>query len=247
MESRMKLQGFEADAVWDMMPTGRLLVVDDDTFFRATLMEQFAAEGFDEVYEAETLIETFREIDLRNPDLIILDIRLRDGNGIEICRKLRERGFLKPIIMLTGQNAEQDIISSLEAGANDYVIKPMRLGELLARVKSQLLQHKVSDTAQFSIGGLSFLPANKLLKSKDETRKVILTEKESTILKYFYFAHPNCVKKEELLAEVWGFQNGLSTHTVETHIYRLRQKIKRLTKRNIILTGTQGYSLSSVA
>ncbi|CAI8199657.1 MAG: Transcriptional regulatory protein WalR [SAR116 cluster bacterium] len=246
MESRMKLQGLEAEAVWDTMPTGRLLVVDDDAFLRATLMEQFAAEGFDEVYEAETLIETFREIDLRNPDLIILDIRLPDGNGIEICRKLRERGFAKPIIILTGQNAEQDIIASLEAGANDYVIKPMRLGKLLARVKSQLWQHKASDTARFSIGGLSFLPANKLLKSEDETRKVILTEKESTILKYLYRAHPNCVTKEGLLAEVWGFQNGLSTHTVETHIYRLRQKIKRLTKKNIILTGMQGYSLSSV-
>ena len=242
----MKLQGLEAEAVWDTMPTGRLLVVDDDAFLRAALMEQFAAEGFDEVYEAETLIETFREIDLRNPDLIILDIRLPDGNGIEICRKLRERGFAKPIIMLTGQNAEQDIIASLEAGANDYVIKPMRLGKLLARVKLQLWQHKASDTARFSIGGLSFLPANKLLKSEDETRKVILTEKESTILKYLYRAHPNCVTKEELLAEVWGFQNGLSTHTVETHIYRLRQKIKRLTKKNIILTGMQGYSLSSV-
>ena len=242
----MKLQGLEADTVRDTMPIGRLLVVDDDAFLRATLMEQFAAEGFDEIYEAETLIETFREIDLRNPDLIILDIRLPDGNGIEICRKLRECGFAKPIIMLTGQNAEQDIIASLEAGANDYVIKPMRLSELLACVKTQLWQYMVSDKARFSIGELSFLPANKLLKSEDETRKVILTEKESTILKYLYRAHPNCITKEELLAEVWGFQNGLSTHTVETHIYRLRQKIKRLTKKNIILTGIQGYSLSSV-
>ena len=243
----MKLQGLEADTVRDTMPIGRLLVVDDDAFLRATLMEQFAAEGFDEIYEAETLIETFREIDLRNPDLIILDIRLPDGNGIEICRKLRECGFAKPIIMLTGQNAEQDIIASLEAGANDYVIKPMRLGELLARVKTHLWQYMVSDKARFSIGELRFLPANKLLKSEDETRKVMLTEKESTILKYLYRAHPNCITKEELLAEVWGFQNGLSTHTVETHIYRLRQKIKRLTKNNIILTGMQGYSLSSVA
>ena len=242
----MKLQGLEAEAVWDNRPTGRLLIVDDDAFLRATLKEQFLAEGFTEIFEAASLIETFREIDGCNPDLIILDIRLPDGNGIEICRKLRERGFAKPIIMLTGQNAEQDIISSLEAGANDYVIKPMRLGELLARVKSQLWQHKASDTARFSIGGLSFLPANKLLKSEDESRKVILTEKESTILKYLYRAPPNSIAKEELLAEVWGFQNGLSTHTVETHIYRLRQKVKRLTKKSIILTSGQGYSLSSV-
>jgi len=242
----MKLQGLDNNAVWEQAPNGRILVVDDDPFLRATLKEQFAVEGFDEVFEAENLIEAFREIDERSPDIVILDIRLPDGNGIEICRKLRDRGFSKPIIMLTGQNAEQDIISSLEAGANDYVIKPMRMGELLARVKSQLWQHKASDTARFSIGGLSFIPANKLLKSPDENRKVILTEKESTILKYLYRAHPNCVPKEELLAEVWGFQNGLSTHTVETHIYRLRQKVKRLTKTTIIITNTQGYSLSSL-
>ncbi|NCF49037.1 MAG: DNA-binding response regulator, partial [Bacteroidetes bacterium] len=106
--------------------------------------------------------------------------------------------------------------------------------------------HKSSDTARFSIDGLSFIPANNLLKSSDETRKVILTEKESTILKYLYRAHPNCVPKEELLAEVWGFQNGLSTHTVETHIYRLRQKVKRLTNKNIIMTTPLGYLLSSI-
>jgi DNA-binding response OmpR family regulator len=242
----MKMQGLDNNAVWEREPDGRILIIDDDPFLRATLKEQFAAEGFKEVFEAENLIEAFREIDERLPDLVILDIRLPDGNGVEICRKLRDRGFAKPIIMLTGQNAEQDIIASLEAGANDYVIKPMRMGELLARVKSQLWQHKASDTARFSIGGLSFIPANKLLKAADESRKVILTEKESTILKYLYRAHPNCVPKEELLAEVWGFQNGLSTHTVETHIYRLRQKIKRLSSENIIVTNSQGYSLSSV-
>ena len=246
MEWSMKLQGLDTGTVWDTAPTGRLLVIDDDPFLRATLKEQFAAEGFQDVFEAENLIEAFARIDDSNPDLVILDIRLPDGNGIEICRKLRERGFAKPIIMLTGQNAEEDIISSLEAGANDYVIKPMRMGELLACVKSQLWQHKASDTARFSIGGLSFVPANKLLKSPDDSRKVILTEKESTILKYLYRAHPNCVPKEELLAEVWGFQNGLSTHTVETHIYRLRQKIKRLTTKNIITTTALGYSLCSV-
>ena len=243
----MKLQGLDNNAVWEQAPNGRILVIDDDPFLRATLKEQFAAEGFDEVFEAENLIEAFREIDERLPDLVILDIRLPDGNGIEICRKLRDRGFSKPIIMLTGQNAEQDIIASLEAGANDYVIKPMRMGELLARVKSQLWQHKASDTARFSISGLSFIPANKLLKLADESRKVILTEKEATILKYLYRAYPNCVSKEELLAEVWGFQNGLSTHTVETHIYRLRQKVKRLTKQSVIITTSTGYALDSIA
>ncbi|MEC9143164.1 MAG: response regulator, partial [Pseudomonadota bacterium] len=156
----MKLQGLDGNAVWETDPQGRLLVIDDDPFLRATLCEQFAAEGFGDVAEAENLVEAFRQVDAFSPDLVILDIRLPDGNGVEICQNLRDRGFAKPIIMLTGQNAEEDIIASLEAGANDYVIKPMRIGELLARVKSQLWQHKASDTARFLIGGLSFIPAN---------------------------------------------------------------------------------------
>ena len=242
----MKLQGLDGSAVWDNEPKGRLLVVDDDMILRTTLREQFEAEGFDQISEAGSLFEAFREVEERTPDLLILDIRLPDGNGVEICRKLRERGFEKPIIMLTGQNAEEDIISSLEAGANDYVVKPMRMGELLARVKSQLWQHKASDTARFSISGLSFIPANKLLKLADDSRKVILTEKEATILEYLYRAYPTCVSKEELLTEVWGFQNGLSTHTVETHIYRLRQKVKRLTKQPVIITTSTGYALDSI-
>lgn len=242
----MKMQGLINDAVWDTSTSARLLIVDDDAFLRNTLREQLTSEGFTEIYEASRLSEVNDAVERANPDLILLDVRLPDGNGIEICRKLRERGFTNPILMLTGQDAEEDIVAGLEAGANDYVIKPMRMGELLARVRSQLWQHKASDTARFSIAGLSFVPANKLLKSADESKKVVLTEKEATILKYLYRAHPTGVTKEELLAEVWGFQNGLSTHTVETHIYRLRQKTRRLTKRHVILTTRTGYSLSSV-
>ena len=126
----MKLQGLDGNAVWESEPKGRILVVDDDPFLRATLREQFAAEGFEDVAEAENLVEAFRQIEMFSPDLVLLDIRLPDGNGVEICRKLRDRGFTKPIIMLTGQNAEEDTVASLEAGANDYVIKPMRMGEL---------------------------------------------------------------------------------------------------------------------
>ncbi len=225
----------------------KLLVVDDDLFLRATLREQLLAEGFPDVFEAGSMIEVMETIGSSDPDLIILDVSLPDGNGVEICRKLRARGYAKPIIMLTGQDSEADVIAGLEAGANDYVIKPMRLGELLARIKSQLHQHKASDTARFTIGDISFVPANKLLFSADGNRKVLLTEKEATILKFLYRAHPGGLTKEQLLSEVWGFQQGLSTHTVETHIYRLRQKIQRLSNEPIILTTRMGYSLALIS
>ena len=241
------MQGLINETVWDTSVSARLLIVDDDAFLRATLREQLESEGFKEIFEAGRLSEINDLLEEANPDLIILDVRLPDGNGVEVCRKLRDRGFSKPILMLTVQDAEADIVAGLEAGVNDYVVKPMRMGELLARVRSQLWQHKASDTARFSIAGLSFIPANKVLKTADGTKKAVLTEKEATILKYLYRAHPKGVSKEELLAEVWGFQNGLSTHTVETHIYRLRQKIRRICKKHVILTTRTGYSLSSVS
>ena len=242
----MKMQGLLNEVVRDSSTSARLLIVDDDALLRTTLRQQLVGEGFNEVFEASTLVEVSKKLPDANPDLILLNVCHPDGNGVEICRKLRERGFIKPIIMLAGQNAENHIVAGFEAGANDYIVKPMRMDELLARIRSQLCQHKATDTASFSISGISFVPANKLLKSADDTKKVILTEKEATILKYLYRANPVGVTKEELLTEVWGLQTGLSTHTVETHIYRLRQKIRRICKKPVILTTQEGYSLASV-
>ena len=114
-----------------------------------------------------------------------------DGNGVEICKRLRSDGFTKPIVMLTAKNAEADIIEGLEAGANDYVTKPLRMGELLARIHTQLRQFKASDDARFELADLNFVPANKMLhKMWMWTRMQALTEKETTILKFLYRAFP---------------------------------------------------------
>ena len=157
--------------------------------------------------------------------------------------RLRSDGFIKPIVMLTAKNAETDIIEGLEAGANDYVTKPLRMGELLARIHTQLQQFKASDNARFELADLNFVPANKMLYKMGCGRMQALTEKETTILKFLYCAFPESATKDELLTEVWGMQNGLTTHTLETHIYRLRQKIGRLTKTPIVVTTQNGYRL----
>ena len=130
-----------------------------------------------------------------------------------ICQRLRRNGFAKPIVMLTAKGAEGDIVLGLEAGANDYITKPLRLGELIARIRTQLRQFRASDDAQFEIGNISFVPANKMLHEIGSDRMQALTEKEATILKFLYRAFPNDVTKDELLAEVWGFQNGVSAAT----------------------------------
>ena len=224
--------------------SSRLLIVDDDVYLRATLRQQLAVEGFNDVFEVGVVADFDNALSHANPDLILLDIQMPDGNGIDICRRLRRNGFAKPIIMLTAEGVEGDIVLGLEAGANDCITKPLRLSELIALIRTQLRQFRALDDARLDFGNLSFVPANKILHEIGSNRMQVLTEKEATILKFLYRAFPNDVTKDELLAEVWGFQNSVSTHTLETHIYRLRQKISRLTKKQLVLTIEKGYRLA---
>ena len=224
--------------------SSRLLIVVDDAYLRATLRQQLLVEGFNDVFDVAVIADLDNVLSHANPDLILLNVQMPDGNGIDICQRLRRNGFAKPIVMLIAKGAEGDIVLGLEAGANDYIIKPLRVGELSARIRTHLRQFRASDDAQFEIGNLSFVPANKMLLETGSDRMQALTEKEATILKFLYRASPNNVTKDELLAEVWGFQNGVSTHTLETHIYRLRQKISRLTKKQLVLTIEKGYRLA---
>lgn len=226
-----------------LSPTLRLMLIDDDDMVRQVLRQQFEQEGVLAIHEAGDAQTAFDTIDDFAPDMLLLDVQLPDGNGFDICRKLRNRGFDKPILMLTGQDSEDDIVQGLEAGANDYIAKPMRMGELLARMKTHLRQHKLSDDARFQIHGLDFVPSQKTMSSRETGAKIILTEKETMILKMLNKNAPDTVSREVLLSEIWGFQKGLTTHTLETHIYRLRQKLTRLTEASIIATAQDGYYL----
>ena len=237
------MQGLSKHTSQEAGNSSRLLIVDDDAYLRTSLRQQFVAEGFHNIFDVGSATGLNAALKDANPDLILLDIQMPDGNGVDICKRLRSDGFTKPIVMLTAKNAESDIIEGLEAGANDYVTKPLRMGELLARIHTQLRQFKASDDARFELADLNFVPANKMLHKIGCRRMQALTEKETTILKFLYRAFPESATKDELLTEVWGMQNGLTTHTLETHIYRLRQKIGRLTKTPIVITTENGYRL----
>ena len=219
------------------------MLIDDDDMVRQVLRQQFEQEGVLAIHEAGDAQTALDTIDDFAPDMLLLDVQLPDGNGFDICRKLRNRGFDKPILMLTGQDSEDDIVQGLEAGANDYIAKPMRMGELLARMKTHLRQHKLTDDARFQIHGLDFVPSQKTMSSRETGAKIILTEKETMILKMLNKNAPDTVSREVLLSEIWGFQKGLTTHTLETHIYRLRQKLTRLKEASIIATAQDGYYL----
>jgi DNA-binding response OmpR family regulator len=223
-----------------------ILIVEDDATLRATLAEQIAMQGEFVAEEAASAAEAAAK--LADPDVrydaILLDIGLPDADGREFCAKLRRDGKTIPVIMLTGADAEQDVVRGLEAGANDYVAKPFRLSELLARLRAQLRVFDNSEDAVFTIGHYLFRPSARLLLDPGKNRKVRLTDKECRILKYLLRANAAPVDRNTLLADVWGFSSGVTTHTLETHIYRLRQKME-LDPANpqLLLTDRGAYRL----
>ena len=225
-----------------------ILLVEDDAALRAILAEQIALAGEFSVVEAATLAEAEAALGAEGArfDAVLLDIGLPDGDGREFCAKLRRDGKRMPVIMLTGADAERDVVRGLDAGANDYVAKPFRLHELLARLRAQLRVFDNSEDAVFAVGPYVFRPAAKLLLEPGRNRKVRLTDKESNILKFLYRAAGKPVPRQVLLNEVWGYSSAVTTHTLETHIYRLRQKIEADPSRTrLLLTVAGGYSLDA--
>lgn len=224
----------------------RILVVDDDDALRSTLAEQLSLHEDLITVEAEDGAAGLAAVKDEHYDAILLDVDLPDMDGRDVCRLMRKANVKSPIIMLTGATTDADQILGLDAGANDYVTKPFRLNVLLARLRAQMRTHEQSDDAVFSVGPYSFKPAAKLLVHNDTERKTKLTEKETAILKYLYRNGPKPVSRDTLLNEVWGYNADVNTHTLETHIYRLRQKIEPDSKQaTILLTDVGGYRLAS--
>lgn len=221
----------------------KILIVDDDDELRETLVEQLALHDEFESVAVENGTKAVNAAKAGQLDLVIMDVGLPDIDGREAVRMLRKNGFKAPIIMLTGHDADSDTILGLESGANDYVTKPFRFAVLLARIRAQLRQHEASEDAVFTIGPYSFRPSSKILLG-DAGQKVRLTEKETAILRYLYRAGQSPVSRETLLQEVWGYNSGVTTHTLETHIYRLRQKVENdAAMPAILVTEAGGYKL----
>ena len=226
-----------------MTQSRRILVVDDDDDLRSLLVEQFDCHHEFRISEAETGAEAMQMAEREQPDLIIMDVSLPDMDGRDAVAQLRDRGFRNPIIMITGHSGDADVVRGLDSGANDYVSKPFRFAVLLARVRAHLRSHESSDDAMFQIGHFSFRPGLKHLVNGKGT-KLKLTEKETAILRFLYRAGDQVVGRDTLLREVWGYNAAVTTHTLETHIYRLRQKIEAdPANAQLLVTEAGGYRL----
>lgn len=223
----------------------KILLIDDDEDLREALSEQLIlTEDFD-VFEGADGAEAMMKVKEQSYDLVILDVGLPDTDGRELCRIMRKQGVKCPVLMLTGHDSDADTILGLDAGANDYVTKPFKFPVLLARIRAQLRQHEQSEDAVFALGPYTFQPAHKMLLTEDE-KKIRLTEKETNILKFLYRATEGVVPRDTLLHEVWGYNAGVTTHTLETHIYRLRQKIEPDPSNvRLLVTENGGYRLVS--
>ena len=221
----------------------KILLVDDDDDLREALGEQLVmTEDFD-VFEAASGADALLKVKSGLYDLVILDVGLPDTDGRELCKVMRKQGVKCPILMLTGHDGDADTILGLDSGANDYVTKPFKFPVLLARIRAQLRQHEQSEDAVFQLGPYTFKPAMKMLVDEKD-RKIRLTEKETNILKYLYRAQSGVVARDVLLHEVWGYNAGVTTHTLETHIYRLRQKMERdPSNARLLVTEEGGYRL----
>ncbi|CAN7237469.1 response regulator transcription factor [Phyllobacterium sp. LjRoot231] len=225
------------------MTARTILIVDDDADLRAILVEQLSLYEEFQIIEEDNATKAIQTARNGVVDLLIMDVGLPDMDGREAIKLLRKGGFKAPVIMLTGHDTDSDTILGLESGANDYVTKPFRFAVLLARIRAQLRQHEQSEDATFVVGPYTFKPGQKMLIDA-KGGKIRLTEKEVAIIKYLYRAGGKVITRDVLLEEVWGYNSGVTTHTLETHVYRLRQKIEHdPSNSTILVTESGGYKL----
>lgn len=230
-----------------MLERKNILIIDDDRALRITLAAALEADGGFRATTADTLTDAAAKLTVRDSafDAIILDLDMPDGHGRDFCARMRRMGVRVPMLILSGATDEHDVVRGLEAGANDYVAKPFRMAELVARLRAQIRAFESSEDAVLTIGPYHFRPSARTLHEPTLNTRVRLTEKEAAVLKYLYRCNGTPVGRQTLLREVWGYASGASTHTVETHIYRLRRKIEPdPTSVRIVVNEEGGYRLA---
>jgi two-component system response regulator MtrA len=198
----------------------KILVVDDDDALREMVGLVLSGAGYEPAFAADGLsaITAFEE---SHPDLVLLDIMLPGQSGIEVCEQIRATSGV-PIIMLTAKGETEDVVRGLEAGADDYVVKPHNGAELLARIKARL--RPIDDGGSIQIGVLSLDPRSFEVKRGDT--KISLTPLEFKLLHTLATNPQQVFSREMLLEQVWGYQYKADTRLVNVHVQRLRSKVE---------------------
>ena len=228
-----------------MNPSTKILLINDDKDLGEALAFQLPLGGKYQILEISGETSALAQINNNFCDLVIINSQSSALKGYNLTKSLRLADYKKPIIMLINQNSNLDISDNQNYGADEYIIKPFKYLDLLKSIETQLHKFKKSENTQYNIGNYVFKPNSKILES-NESRSIRLTEKENNILKFLYKNSGNTVSRETLLHEVWGYNSKVTTHTLETHIYRLRQKIEDdPSNACFLITEPGGYKLHS--
>jgi DNA-binding response OmpR family regulator len=229
------------------MSTRHILIVNGDIAARTALGREiarldhtvsYAAGGED---AARALSRSTR------PDLALIETDLPDCDGQDLVARLRRRGALLPLILLADAANEDDVVCGLDAGADDFLVRPLRMREVAARIRAQFRATVGHEEDDLKVGILTFRPAMRVAVHPFLAAPVRLTEKEAALLARLCRAEGRAVSRQTLLREVWGYSPNASSHTVETHIYRLRRKIEGTGTPPIVLNDDGGYRLATEA
>src|ERR1700752_303950 len=208
------------------MSVQRILIVEDDPAISAFVQAALEREGFgtELVKRGDKVLE---RVEASPPDLVLLDLMLPGLDGLEVCKALRRRPQYVPIIMLTAKDDDVDIIVGLEIGADDYVTKPFKIRELIARIRAhlRLAQHSTGSTSQILRFGLLEINIDGRTVSRDD-KIVNLSPKEFDLIALLASNPRHVYSRETLLEKVWGYDYMGESRTVDVHIQRLRQKIE---------------------
>jgi len=224
-------------------PTSYVAIVDDDTAIRTSLGRALRMENYDvELFEDGS--SALRAIQLRAPDAIVLDLQLPDIDGLEVCRRIRRSGDTTPILMLTARNAVNDRVEGLDVGADDYLVKPFDLAELLARLRALLRRTSVgeSDGAVLRFEDLTLNPQTREVHRG--SRLIELTKIEFDLLELFLHHPRQVLTRDQILDLVWGYNFDSGTNSLAVYIGYLRRKLEEDdTPRLIQTVRGVGYAL----
>lgn len=207
-----------------MKKSQTILIIEDDPAMQMGLKDNLEIEGYC-IICASTVTKGLEEA-TKEIDLVLLDLMLPDGDGIELCKKLRQKGIIQPIIMLTARSEEMDKVVGLESGADDYIVKPFSLRELLARIHAHLRRGKLRDSETDNIRiGIAEVDFRRHIFLR-EGKPVDVSAKEMDLLHYLVKHRGQVISRETLLSEIWGHSDPIITRTVDNFILRLRKKIE---------------------
>ena len=221
-----------------------ILIAEDDDGLRRGLVDNLSFEGY-QVLAAEDGAKALKLASENEPSLIVLDVMMPKVNGFEVCRSIRAKGLTMPILLLTARSDEQDIVLGLNLGADDYVTKPFRTREFLARVKALLRRSNVLARKSIVFGPFTLdVASHKLLKNNVP---VELTPKEYSLLAYLLENRGQALSREQILSAVWGMTRFVTTRSVDRCVTTLRKKIEQDVRKPSFITTVRehGYRFES--